>query len=856
MPQLTSSESAPTLPVALSFPFTTATTTVLPNGLAVIVQEDHSAPVASVQAWVETGSIHEDRHLGGGMSHMLEHMLFKGTATRSTSGFAQAIQDVGGYINAYTSFDRTVYWIDIPSKGVPVALELLADAVTHSTLPVEEYVKEQEVIRREFAMGYDDPDRMASHALFAAAFREHPYQHPVIGHLDVFNTLTRDEVMAYYRSRYVPNNMFFVVAGDVRAEDVHAQLAHGFAGQPRVALPPVYIPAEPRQLGRRESHVEFATELTRLHLAWHIPQLTHPDVPALDLFAIILGSGRSARLYRRVREELALAHTIEAWCFASAHPGLFGVDAVLDPDKRIAVRDEVLRMVEEVRTSGIDAAELNKAKKVSLSHQLHQLTTMRGKASDLGANWLLTRDLDFSRAYLESLQRVTTDDVQRVVATYFTEANLTITSLNPVGSLVRRESAPSASAAGDIQKFELSNGLRLLVREDPRLPLVSISSVFKSGLLAETPEKNGVTRLLAKVLLKGTAHRTAEQLADELEAVGGSISSEAGNNSISLSVRVLQPDLALGLEVLADVLGHATLPEKAIAREKEVQLASIKAEEEEMTVVARYLLREHLFPGHPYALRHLGSADSVTGLTQDDLRAALSQQLVGRNGVLAVFGNVKAEAVRDLVERELGSLAAGEPLLLTPRQPAPLLRSIEVERFKDKTQAILMVGYHAGDLFNPDRAALELIDEASSDLGSRFFVRIREQLGLAYFVGSSFGPGLVTGPFVFYLGTDPAKLTAVKAELLDEIRGLAEVGLTAEELARAKEKLLGQQEIRHQSNDAFAFSSALDELYGLGATHYRELRRQVEAVTLEDVRRVARKYFAEQPAVVAVVRPE
>ena len=208
----------------IQFPATNAVTSTLPNGLGIIVQEDHSAPVASVQVWVGTGSIHEGRHLGAGISHLLEHMLFKGTATRGASEFAQRIQDAGGYINAYTSFDRTVYWIDIPAKGVPTAIELLSDAVLNSTLPPEEYAKEQEVIRREFAMGYDDPDRVSGHALFATAFREHPYHHPVIGHLDVFNALERDEVMAYYKARYVPNNMFVVVVGDVDPEKVRAQI--------------------------------------------------------------------------------------------------------------------------------------------------------------------------------------------------------------------------------------------------------------------------------------------------------------------------------------------------------------------------------------------------------------------------------------------------------------------------------------------------------------------------------------------------------------------------------------------------------------------------------------------------------
>jgi zinc protease len=302
-------------------------------------------------------------------------------------------------------------------------------------------------------------------------------------------------------------------------------------------------------------------------------------------------------------------------------------------------------------------------------------------------------------------------------------------------------------------------------------------------------------------------------------------------------------------------LRHASLPEKAIAREKEIQLAGIKAEEEEMTVVTRNLLRSELYAGHPYGLRHLGSPESVAQLTRDDLAAFRDQYLVARNGVLAVFGAVNAEEVRALVEAALASLPAGQPALATVPQPAPLLASREVEQFKDKHQAVLMTGFQCADLFSPDRAALELLDEACSDLGSRFFLRIREEMGLAYFVGSSQMTGLAPGPFVFYVGTDPAKLQEVKAALHDEIRKLAEDGLSAAELARAREKFLGAQDIRNQSNDSFAFSCALDELYGLGFAHHRELRRQIEAVTLADVKRVAAKYFHGQPSITAVVRP-
>src|SRR5438128_4257588 len=722
-------KAAPTEPLSVvNFPPSTAQKWILPNGLTIIVQEDRSAPVASVQAWCATGSIYEDQHLGAGLSHILEHMLFKGTKTRSTNEIAQKIQGVGGYINAYTSFDRTVFWIDVPKDGVATALDVLADAMMNSTLPPEEYRKEQEVIRREFAMGMDDPDRVAGLLLFATAYQQHPYRFPVIGEIEIYNQLTQEQVMQYYKTRYVPNNLTFVVVGDVDAEKVRQQLAELFKPYPEKSLKPVFIPAEPPQLGRREVHQEFATELTHLSLAWHIPEVTNPDVPALDLLSTILGDGPSSQLYQRVREEAGLAFGISAFSYTPGDPGLFGIDATLDPKKREAAEQLALQIVDEVKQSGVTADELDKAKKITLSQHLGALTTMRGQASDIGSNWLLTRDLNFSRHYLDAVQQVTLDDVKRVAKAYLTENNLTVVSLNPKGSLSGKAELVKPVAAGEIQKFELSNGLRLLVREDHRLLLVGMGAAFRGGLLAENPEDNGVTRLMAKVLLKGTKTRTAEQIANEIEAVGGSISSDAGNNSFSVAVDVTKRDAKLGVDLLSDVLLNVTFPEKAIAREREIQIAAIQQEEEQLTSVARNIMRQALFAQHPYALRTNGSIDSVQRLTQKDLIDFRDRYVAAKNGVIFVFGDVKAAEVKQLVEEALAKMKPGALALTDAMASAPLGKPETVESHKDKAQGVILVGFRGASLSRPDRYALDLIDEASSDLGSRFFIRIREQM--------------------------------------------------------------------------------------------------------------------------------
>jgi zinc protease len=840
----------------IHFPRSTARQHVLPNGLTLLVQEDHSAPVASVQAWVSTGSIHEGAHLGSGLSHLLEHMLFKGTETRSTNQIAQRIQDEGGYINAYTSFERTVYWIDVPKAGIATAIDVLADACMNSTLPADEFVKEQEVIRREFAMVNDDPDRVNSQQLFSAAYREHPYRYPVIGYLDVFNQLTRDQVFAYYKGRYAPNNIAFVVVGDVDADAVLAQLETFFAAHPRQALPPVYLPAEPAQLGRREARREFPTELSRLVLSWHIPGITHPDVPALDVLATALGEGRSSRLYRRLREELGLAHFISAFSYVPSQPGLFGVEATTDPDKREAVEAAAMEMIAEIQREGISAPELAKAKRVLLNNQLNALVTMRGQASDLGSNWLLTGNLDFSRDYLESIQRVEAEDIAHAARVYLRPDRCTVAALDPEGTRKKEAALHPERQAGEIQRFELSNGLRLLVREDARLPLVYLDAVFRGGLLLETPADNGLTRLFSRVLLKGTENRTAEQIAEQIEAVGGSISGDAGNNSFSVSLEVMQPDLELGLDILADTLLHASLPESVIEREKAVQLAAIKAEDEHITGIARNLLRAKMFGDHPYALRSTGSPEALAGLKRQHLVDFQRRLVTAKNCVLSVFGNVKAEDVRERIEALFAVMTPGELALENPPAPAPLTVSVEAEKIEDKEQAVLMISFRGVSIHSEDRCALELIDEASSDLGSRFFVRIREELGLAYFVGSSQLAGLAPGMFTFYVGTDPRKVDLVREAFLGEIAHLAAEGLSEEELTRAKKKFLGKQAISHQSNASLAYTTALDELYNLGYLHYRKMAEEVEKLTLEKVRAVARKYFHNQPTVTAIVRPE
>ncbi|MGA0850255.1 MAG: M16 family metallopeptidase, partial [Chthoniobacterales bacterium] len=433
-------------------------------------------------------------------------------------------------------------------------------------------------------------------------------------------------------------NMFLVVTGDVDPARVFADAEKWFGSVPRQAQPPLFIPREPPQLGRREAHEEFETELTRCSIVWHIPPVTHPDTAPLDVLATVLGGGRSTPLHLELREKKNLVHHISSYSYMAGEMGLFGIDFLCEPDKRAEAEHAVREIVERYRTQTASPAEVAKARKSILADQLNNLSTARGRASDIGGSWLLARNPDLGSEYLEHVGRVEASDLQRVAQRYLADAKSTVTSLNPKGSLSRVAAAAPAPGARHIEKFTLPNGLRVLVCADHKLPLVNLVAVFRGGLLAETAATNGVTALAARTLIKGTTRRSAEQLNDEIEAVGGQIRADSGNNSFSVSVEVMKPDLALGMDILSDVLTHAAFPEEEIAREKEDQIASIKAEDEQITTVARHAMRRAVFGDHPYGLRSNGTEESVEALTREQLLAFRDECVTAKNGVLAVFG--------------------------------------------------------------------------------------------------------------------------------------------------------------------------------------------------------------------------
>ncbi len=831
---------------------------ILANGLTVLLQPDRSAAVASVQVWVKTGSIHEGAHLGAGLSHFLEHMAFKGTARRAGRELSLAIQACGGHINAYTTFDRTVYYVDLPAEHTPVAIDVLADAVFHSTLPADEVAREREVILHEIDMGQDDPDHRLAEALFATAFREHAYRYPIIGHRELFSTLTRDDLLAYYRARYVPDNIVLVVAGAFDPAAARAAIAGHFGAMPRAQLAPVPQPGEPRQLARRTRHLFEDVQLTRVEFGWQIPGLAHPDAPALDVLASILGNGDSSILWQAVREKARLVHGIDALAWNPGTAGLFLVSLTCDAGKReaacAAVEHELARCAER----GFPARLIAKAVRQAVVGEINTRKTMEGQAARLGMAEVVVGDLGYCRTYFDRLRALAPSDLRRVLRAHLVPEQLTVVSMNPAGA---KPAAPppaapgSGDGPGDFEVAVLPNGARLLLQPDRHLPNVHLRLLFLGGPLHEPEGRRGATELLATLLTKDTRRRSAAAVARVIEEVGGSFYPFAGNNSFGLAVEVIPADLPRALEVLADGALAPVFRQGTFAIERDAQLASLREDADDVITFAQKRLRRLFFGAHALAIDAHGDEAGLSALVPGDLAALHRRLVVAGNAVLAATGDFDPLSVGPRLRRFLARLPAGRLPPADGGFAGPAGNGDFVEA-QPRQQAIVMQAFPGPGLLAPDYYASEVADELFSGMSSRLFERVREEKGLAYFVRSSRVVGLRTGMFYFISGTEPRHAAEVLAEIQAEIGRVQRGGVEAAELLRCLTRLKAARRMSLQTNAARAMQAGLDSLYGLPAGDWRNYDAHIDAVDGAALRQFAQAYLTSARRAQLVVRPE
>jgi zinc protease len=828
---------------------------LLDNGMIALLKEDASAPVVAVQIWVGTGSVHEEEHLGAGLSHYMEHMIFKGTPTRGPAEITKTIDEAGGEINAYTAHDRTVFHADLPSKSWKVGVDVLSDAVMHAAFPEEEWQREKEVILREFAMGYDSPDRELNKLLWSTAFRVHPYRLPVIGYEEIFRTITREDLLAFFHRHYVPDNMMIVIVGAINADEVEAHLRTTFKDFTRRTQAPVLVPSEPPQVAPREGRKTGVYELSRGVLAWHTVDLSHPDAPALDVLSAVVGHGRSARLEVDLKERRQLVHSIDAWSFTPREPGLFGISFSCEADQESAVLAALDEHIAAWRKEPFSAEELEKARRQTLVNELAQLQTASGQATSYASGEFYAGNPRFSEIYLQHLQEITPDRLREVAARYLTPDNRSLAMLAPAMNSTTNAASTSAAIDLNLQRLELSTGVPLIVREDHRLPFVYVTAAFTGGLLAENSTNNGVFALMAELLTRGTTTRSAEALALEVESLGAGLASFSGRGSFGLQGQALVNDADRLLDIMSDCLLNASLPAEEMEKQRTLQLAALRQQREQPMYVAQEALRQTLFPGHPYRWDPAGSEESVRALTREEILAQYRHYVSRSNLVLSIFGDITADEARALAEKYLSRLPAGAGRV-THVEATPASLPARVERREPREQAILLMGYPSFDVRDPRLDALSVLQKALSGLSSDLGLEIREKRGLVYYVGAFSLVAVDPGFFAFYAGTRDDALPEVEKLVNEQAARLAREGLREDEFRRAVEQLLAAQDMSLQSNSELAQSCAINELYGLGYRYTLEQRDRLARLTPTEVQQVARQLLVPAQQVVVAVRPE
>ncbi|MCK5259551.1 MAG: insulinase family protein [Candidatus Omnitrophica bacterium] len=828
---------------------------ILDNGLTVLVTEIPSSPVVSLYALVKTGSATEGKFLGAGISHFLEHMLFKGTHGRDVGELAACIQAVGGKINASTGMDYTIYTITVPHGSFDVALDILSDMLANAEMDAQEVERERNVIFSEMRMRNDNPDAKINELTFKNVFIAHPYRHPVIGYRSLFAGITREDLIEYYRERYAPNNTVFSVAGNVDAKEAFLKVKETFKDFKRRHSVIRNLPREPKQISPRRYEEEYPTELTRLSMSFGSTELLHPDLYALDVLAKILGQGKSSRLYLDIYKKQALVHSISASNYTPIDRGIFWIDCLLEQENVDAVIGAVLRQVDEVKVKGVKPAELAKAKQQVRSEHVLRHKTSASIAYAQAFDEAFAGDPHFSKKYVEGIARVTLDDIKRVANMYLVESGLTTVVLKPGEKDAEEKTETRIIAEKKIQKHVLDNGLTVLLKEDHAFPLVAVRLVANGGVRQETVERNGLFSMLASTWTKGTKNYSANGIAEKVESLGMRLGGFSGRNSFGLSMEFLAEQLPTALDLLKELVAHPTFPEEETVKVKEQKRTIIRRREDNIFASTAYVLKKTLFLTHAFRLEEEGTIESVDRITRNDLTAFYKRFVVPGNMVISVFGDIDAEDVLNDIKKSFASLKDGELTLKVHKEDPPEQPREEI-LIMNKEQAMVMFGFQGLTFHDPDAYGLEVLAAIlGSSFNGRLFTNIRDQLGDAYTLGGNFLPGPDAGFVYFYVLTAEEEVEKVKDLLKKEIKRLQSEHVPGKELKDIKTYLKGTFKASQETSASLNFMVSLDELYGLGFDHYQGYDGRIDEVTQEDIKRLAREHLDLNKAAVVVTMP-
>ncbi|HET9424076.1 MAG TPA: pitrilysin family protein [Gemmatimonadaceae bacterium] len=852
----------------------------LANGLTVLVRRDPSAPVVAIVTFVSAGYFDETDDVVG-IAHVLEHMFFKGTPNRGVGEIAKQTKALGGYLNAGTIYDHTSYYTVLPSSAFEKGLEIQADAYARSLIDDEELRRELEVIIEEAKRKADNPGAVATETLYELLHDRHRIRRWRIGREEGLRTLTADSVRKFYRAFYHPENTVLAIVGDVDPDRAIAEAESLYGALPRGSVERSRGEHEDGPAGFRYRELSGDILQTQIAIGWRAPATLHRDAPALDLLASVLSAGRASRLFRAVRDR-SLASSVSAYHYTPTDLGVFVVTAESKPETARSALTAIWDQLRRVREGEISEHEVERAKRIYESRWIRQLEDMEGQANFL-ASWEALGDWMTGDRYLDSIMRLTAKDLSVAARDWLPTSDAAVLVYRPassppfaadgdemrsllsVGGVAAVEASSPIPAAAPISPvrvriireeagvrvYQGPGGVPILVRLKPDTPLAHVGLFVAGGAIGEPADRAGLTLLMARTAARASERRSTLRVAEEAELLGGSIGASVAGDSFGWALSVPAKNLAAATELLADVLQHPAFPPEVLETERAAAIAAVIATRDDMYRYPLRLATSAAYAGHPYGTPAAGTEQSLAAVTRADVIDWHRDRVRAGSTVIAVVADGNADDIAALVAGAFTGLRRVEAS--PPSTPGWTGAPLEVVESRDRAQSAIAMLYPGPGRLDRDRFAASLIGGIASGLGGRFFDELREKRSLCYTVHTFLSERWKAGAFVAYIATSPDREGEARQGLLDEFRKIREGGVTPDELARAQTYAIGVHQIRMQSGGAVLGEIADAFMFG-SLAELDEVDANVRAVTLEDIRAVAVKYFDPERRVEGIVR--
>ncbi|WP_335110535.1 M16 family metallopeptidase [Nostoc sp.] len=867
--------------------------TVLDNGLTVLTKEVHTAPVVSVQVWYKVGSRNEVKGENG-ISHQLEHLMFKGTTDRPVQ-FGRLFSALGSQFNAFTSYDETAYFGTVQRDKLEALLTLEADRMENSLVGTEQLASEKRVVISEL-QGYENsPGYRLSRAVMQDAFPSRAYGLPVGGTKADVEKFTVEQVRNYYQTYYSPENATLVITGDFATEPVLKVVKETYGKLPKraktaVAKNSAQVSASTSVAKKAPIILKQPGSAALLQAVYPLPDIKHPDVPAIDVMDAILTGGRSSRLYQGLVES-GLASSVSGGAAELIEPGWYEINATAAQGQELGKIAQVLQeSLAKLQQQPVTTEELNRAKTQLQASYILGNQDITSQASQLGYNQTVAGDYRYIEKYLAAIAKVTPDEVQQAAKTYLNPAKQTIGFFEPTqpdgkpgtssagsGRTVENFSPgkpvdpaelakylPPATSATDSGKqslpeeFTLNNGLRVLLLSDRNLPTINLSGQIDAGSEFDGNQKAGLANLTATNLMNGTQTKNALTLAKTLEDRGADLNFGASREGVSVSGEGLSANLPILIQTLADVLENATFPADQLELSRQRALISLKVQLDDPRGLGRQVFQQAIYPeNHPF--HSFPTAESLKSVTRDDLLGFYQTHYRPDTTTIALVGDFEPVKVKALLNQAFGKWQA------TGKQPVLKIASVSLPQtltrlnklIPGKTEAVTYIGYNGIARKDPRYYAALVLNQilGGDTLSSRLGTEVRDRQGLTYGIYSGFAAGINPGPFLIQMQTAPGDTQKAIASTLALLKQLREQGVTEDEFNAAKRSITNSYPVDLANPSDVSSIILSNAVLGLSRAEIREFPQKIQAVTMAHLQQAIEDLIKPENLVIVTAGP-